>query len=103
MTLATKAQCHKANAQLFATVRRTQAPTQPMTLAQALQANGFVVEHIPESWEDVGGPESGPRVVGGPAYDLWIHHGCNYAFAVQGTDIIDHGPYHDSDLHHPPF
>lgn len=39
--------------------------------AFALLAAGFEHQHVPEYWRDVGGPESGPKLVGGPAYDLY--------------------------------
>ncbi len=40
-------------------------------LAATLLAAGWTCQHIEESWEDIGGPESGPQVVGGPACDCW--------------------------------
>jgi hypothetical protein len=36
-----------------------------------LIAVGYSHEHVEESWEDVGGPESGPKLVGGPAADIY--------------------------------
>jgi hypothetical protein len=36
---------------------------------QTLQALGFVHTHHPADWEDTGGPESGPHLVGHNAYD----------------------------------
>jgi hypothetical protein len=32
---------------------------------------GFQCTVHPESWEDVGDAENGPRIIGGPAYDEW--------------------------------
>lgn len=39
--------------------------------AALLNACGYVCTHHPESWEDVGSAESGPRLSGGPAFDEW--------------------------------
>jgi len=39
--------------------------------AVLLTALGFSMQHVPADWEDVGGPESGPKVVGHPEYDVW--------------------------------
>lgn len=39
--------------------------------ATILAALGYQCEHVPETWEDVGGPESGPLVVGHGAGDVW--------------------------------
>ena len=36
-----------------------------------LTALGFTLTSRPASWEDVGGPERGPKLIGGPAYDEW--------------------------------
>ena len=45
----------------------------PFDLAahDALTALGYRRERIEEDWEDVGGPESGPDLVGGPAADIY--------------------------------
>ncbi len=37
-----------------------------------LCSQGYTHERAPEDWEDVGDPENGPRLVGGPAYDIYI-------------------------------
>lgn len=39
--------------------------------AALLNALGYACEHLPATWEDVGGPERGPHLVGGPACDVW--------------------------------
>jgi hypothetical protein len=36
---------------------------------QTLAALGFTHIHHPADWEDIGGPESGPKLVGHNAYD----------------------------------
>ncbi len=33
--------------------------------------NGYTHVYDPASWEDVGGPENGPKVIGGPAVDIY--------------------------------
>jgi hypothetical protein len=46
-------------------------PHVPFNLAlhHHLLSLGYEWTRNPESWEDTGGPESGPRLSGGPAYD----------------------------------
>lgn len=39
--------------------------------AALLSAIGYTKVFIPGCWEDVGGPESGPHVVGHPDMDIW--------------------------------
>lgn len=39
--------------------------------AQLLRALGFEAKHQPASWQDIGGPENGPRLIGGPACTHW--------------------------------
>jgi hypothetical protein len=39
--------------------------------AVLLNACGYSQEFHEESWQDVGGPESGPDVVGHPAHCVW--------------------------------
>jgi hypothetical protein len=44
---------------------------------EALLAAGYTKTHVPDSWQDVGDAENGPRLTGGPAYDDWSkddHH-----------------------------
>ena len=36
-----------------------------------LSALGYVCTYFPATWEDVGGPESGPELDGSPAYTEW--------------------------------
>ena len=38
---------------------------------EALLAAGYIYEQVPADWEDVGGPESGPQVVGHQAFDQY--------------------------------
>lgn len=39
--------------------------------AALLNALGYTCAAFPASWEDVGGPESGPHIVGNPAFQEW--------------------------------
>lgn len=39
--------------------------------ARLLAALGFECEHVEAHWEDVGGPESGPKLDGRPEHDVW--------------------------------
>lgn len=45
-----------------------------------LTSNGYVFEHNEADWEDIGGPESGPQVVGHNAFNLYI--------APSGDDVV---------------
>ena len=45
-----------------------------------LIANGYAFEHCEADWEDIGGPESGPQVVG--------HNAFNYYTATSGNDVV---------------
>ncbi len=40
-------------------------------MERLLTSLGYVCFKHPETWRDVGGPESGPKLVGGPAWDEW--------------------------------
>lgn len=64
--------------------------------AALLRACGYVQRHIEESWEDVGGPEDGPRLVGGPAVDYWSSQG-DYIVIGDDGEVIESGydPYWD--------
>lgn len=64
-------------------------PPVPITSVNQLVAMGYTCTHFPESWEDVGGPESGPEMEGGPAYDIWSR-GQQYYAVVDGA-IVDSG------------
>lgn len=39
--------------------------------AALLLAAGYEHEFVPECWRDVGGPESGPKIVGNPNMDVF--------------------------------
>lgn len=69
--------------------------TDPNTAA-VLRAAGYEQEHIPEHWEDDGGPESGPMLSGGPAVDYWSREGDFYVIDENG-ELVDSGydPYWD--------
>ena len=45
----------------------------PFTEATALllTALGFTLTSHPACWQDIGGPENGPKLVGHNAYDVW--------------------------------
>lgn len=47
----------------------------------------YVHLHITAEWEDVGGPESGPVIVGHEAFD--IYSGDSHEFVVQDGLIVD--------------
>ena len=51
--------------------------------ALLLTALGFTHTHHPATWRDVGGPENGPKVIGGPAYDEW-NNGSVSVYVVDG-------------------
>jgi hypothetical protein len=60
--------------------------------ATLLIALGYTCEQLPETWEDVGGPESGPRLVGGPACDVWSRpdgKGSVHVIVVEAGDIVE--------------
>ena len=40
--------------------------------AGLLNALGYVCERFDEDWADIGGPESGPQIVGHPAGQAWV-------------------------------
>lgn len=61
-----------------------------MIPAQLIQ-QGFVHNHYNEYWEDVGGPESGPRLIGHPECDMYTLREKFYTFedgvlVEEGTD-----------------
>lgn len=41
------------------------------TVHAHLTAAGFTHTHVPEEWQDVGGPERGPNVQGHHAFDMY--------------------------------
>lgn len=59
--------------------------TSPYNLAahEFLCSQGYTYTHEPASWADVGGPDSGPRVIGGPAYDAYVAANSNYAVVIE--------------------
>lgn len=66
--------------------------------AALLNAAGFTCEHVPASWQDIGGPESGPKLVGGPAYEVWSC-GDQYII-VQDGEVEEYGTniYYDYEV-----
>lgn len=59
---------------------------------QLLEAFGFTATEHPETWKDIGGPESGPKVVGGPAYTEW-DNGKTSVYVVDGfIEEIENNP-----------
>lgn len=59
-----------------------------------LVAAGYSHEHYPESWEDIGGPENGPNLVGGPAFDAYYMpdgKGGEHEIIVVRGEIVQHG------------
>lgn len=57
--------------------------------AALLNACGYVEERFQEYWEDVGGPESGPRLVGHRAHSVWMC-GDQYIIVEDGV-VVEHG------------
>jgi hypothetical protein len=53
---------------------------------------GYTVTHHEATWEDVGGPESGPKLVGCPAHDEWTRSDGHYVIVADG-EIVDIGQY----------
>ena len=57
-----------------------------------LPALGYELEHIDAHWEDVGGPENGPRLVGHSAYDEWtksLDETHTHVIVVQDGEVVD--------------
>lgn len=48
----------------------------------------YIHEHYPDSFEDIGGAESGPKLVGGPAFDAYS--GESHDFIVDESGKIVH-------------
>ena len=46
-------------------------PFDPVHDAALLNAAGYSCEHYPATWQDIGGPENGPKLIGGPAFNEW--------------------------------
>lgn len=38
----------------------------------ALTAAGYEHQFVPADWQDIGGPESGPKLCGHPDMDVWF-------------------------------
>ncbi len=57
--------------------------------AVLLQAAGYTCQKHAAEWEDIGGPESGPKVVGHPDYDEWTN-GDDYLIVV-GGEVVEVG------------
>jgi hypothetical protein len=47
-------------------------------------------EHVPESWEEEGNTDNGPRLVGGPAFD--VYSGDSHQIIIQGGVIVEMMP-----------
>lgn len=62
-------------------------PFDPINGPKLMCLLGFELSRHPESWEDVGGPESGPHIVGGPAYDQWTQG--SFAIIVVDGQVVD--------------
>lgn len=55
-----------------------------------LAACGYVHEHIPEYWEDVGDPENGPKLDGNPEMDIWYR--LDHEIVVIDDVVTHEGP-----------
>jgi hypothetical protein len=56
---------------------------------------GFEYQHVPEDWHDEGDAESGPHLVGGPAYDFYSHVASDTEIAVESNGdvhVMEHPP-----------
>jgi hypothetical protein len=53
-------------------------------------------EHEPDSFEDDGDAESGPNLIGGPAYDRYTSE--SHSFIIDGTGSIVHSELIDWDM-----
>lgn len=64
-----------------------------MPTPQELLAKGYTHEHLEESWEDVGGPENGPKLIGHPECDVYALRDHYYVF--QDGELVEEGndPY----------
>ena len=60
----------------------TLAPIPLATVQPLLTALGFTLRHVPADWEDVGGPENGPELVGHNEFDVFEKG--NMAVYVEG-------------------
>lgn len=67
----------------------TPIPFDPVHDAAVLNAMGYTCQSFPAFWRDVGGPESGPKLVGGPAYDEWTL-GDQFIIVCEG-EVVDMG------------
>ena len=59
--------------------------------ALLLKAAGYEHAFYPEEWEDVGGPESGPKIVGNPDTDVWtlpLSEHWEHEIAVVGGMVV---------------
>lgn len=61
----------------------------------ALLAAGYAKTSVPDSWQDVGSAEYGPKLIGGPAYDDWSndsHHIYVVDGVVEGDEVLPPEP-----------
>lgn len=65
----------------------TPVPFDPVNDALVLSALGYRREFVPAQWMDVGGPESGPKLVGHDAYEAWTRG--NHCFIVYNGELVD--------------
>lgn len=63
---------------------------QHITSLDHLKAVATAPIHVAEFWRDVGGPESGPKLIGHPQHEVYTHAGVDY-MVVDG-EIVDSGP-----------
>ena len=54
-----------------------------------LTVAGYIREPFPEDWEDIGGPESGPRIVGHGAGDCWTFDG--WEVIIIDNEVVQYG------------
>ena len=72
---------------------RTHFPFDPVSDGLLLSALGYVAEEVEEYWEDVGGPESGPKLEGCRAHTVWTRQ--DQFIIVMDGEVVDWGtdPY----------
>lgn len=61
--------------------------------AALLNALGYECARFDATWEDVGGPESGPQISGGPAFQEWTRPNSSghseHVIIVCGGEVVE--------------
>lgn len=67
----------------------TPIPFDPVNDGNILKALGYQWFFHEANWQDVGGPESGPKIVGYPAHTAWFHPTSGHEIIIEGEMIVD--------------